>query len=242
MDLPGEQDRLIRTVAAANHRTVVVINAGSPVSMPWLDDVAAVLQIWFPGEELGEALADVLLGDAEPGGRLPVTIPLRLEDTPAFTHYPGTEGKAVYAEGLLIGYRWYSTKGIAAQFAFGHGLGYTTMDLADVEVTGTIADGVVVAATVRNTGERDGSEVVQVYVGAADGDDAAPVRTLQAFAKVNVPVHGEERVTIPLGARAFRRWDVDRHTWEIPPGDRQIWVGTSSEPTAGITCSRGGNI
>ena len=110
MALPGEQDELIRRVAAVNPRTVVVINAGSPVAMPWLDDVAAVLQVWFPGEEFGEALADVLLGVAEPGGRLPVTIPRRLADTPRSPIHPGRDGRALYGEGLLIGHRWYDAR------------------------------------------------------------------------------------------------------------------------------------
>ena len=114
MDLPGEQDELIRQVAAANPRTVVVINAGSPVTMPWIDDVAAVMQVWFPGEALGEAIADVLLGAEEPGGRLPMTVPERLEDTPAFEHHPGRDGRAVYAERRLIGYRWYDRRDVTA--------------------------------------------------------------------------------------------------------------------------------
>src|SRR6476469_8731380 len=138
MDLPGYQDELIRRVAAANPRTVVVSNAGSPVSMPWLDEVAAVLQVWFPGEALGDAVADVLLGDEEPGGRLPVTIPRALADTPAFDHHPGRDGRAVYAERRLIGYRWYDTRDIEPRFPFGHGLGYTTFELAAATVTGAI--------------------------------------------------------------------------------------------------------
>ncbi len=137
MELPGDQDELVRRVAAVNPRTVVVVNAGSPVSMPWLDDVAAVLQVWFPGEEFGEALADILLGVAEPGGRLPITIPKRLSDTPAFPYYPGEHGKAMYGEGLLIGHRWYDAQHIAPAFPFGHGLGYTTWAWGDSSVTGT---------------------------------------------------------------------------------------------------------
>ncbi|HAP75314.1 MAG TPA: glycosyl hydrolase, partial [Acidimicrobiaceae bacterium] len=127
--LPGLQDELIRRVAAVNPNTVVVINAGSPVSMPWLHEVAAVLQVWFPGEEMGEAIADVLTGVAEPGGRLPITFPKALDDTPAFAHYPGDGVRTRYAEGLLIGHRWYQAQGIEPLFSFGHGLGYTEWEL-----------------------------------------------------------------------------------------------------------------
>jgi beta-glucosidase len=231
MDLPGDQDRLISAVAAANPRTVVVINAGSPVSMPWVDEVAAVLQVWFPGEEFGEALADVLLGVAEPGGRLPVTIPRELADTPAHAHYPGVDGKAVYGEGLLIGHRWYDARGIAPRFAFGHGLGYTTMTIEDPSVSPVSSpdgEGLVVRATVRNTGQRDGSEVVQVYVDGPDGDPDAAPRTLAGFAKVQVPAGGAAAVEILLPAQAFRRWNTARHAWEVPSGARTIRVGRSS--------------
>ena len=114
------------------------LNAGSPVTMPWLDDVPAVLQLWFPGQEIGDALADVLTGDAEPGGRLPMTFPARLEDTPAFAHHPGTDGRAVYAEGLFIGHRWYDREGIEPLFPFGHGLGYTTFELGTAGVGGSV--------------------------------------------------------------------------------------------------------
>ena len=126
LTLPGDQDELVAAVVAANPNTVVVLNTGSPVTMPWLDDVPAVVQLWFPGQEIGDALADVLTGAAEPGGRLPVTFPRRIDDTPAFAHHPGTDGRAVYGEGLLIGHRWYDAHDIEPLFPFGFGLGYTT--------------------------------------------------------------------------------------------------------------------
>src|SRR6195952_1702546 len=150
MDLPGEQDELVARVAAANPNTVVIINAGSPVAMPWLDSVTAVMQIWFPGEELGEAVADILLGVVEPGGRLPVTMPRRLVDTPAYTHHPGRDGLAFCGEGLRIGSRWYDAQAVEPLFPFGHGLGYTTSELSAATVTGTIEGGVTVTVDVRN--------------------------------------------------------------------------------------------
>ncbi|MBI5089576.1 MAG: glycoside hydrolase family 3 C-terminal domain-containing protein, partial [Actinobacteria bacterium] len=154
MELPGRQDELIARVAAANPNTIVVINAGSPVTMPWLDAVPAVMQVWFPGEEIGNSIADVLVGDAEPGGRLPTTIPKALIDTPAAISHPGKNGLAPYDEGVLIGYRWYDARQIEPQFPFGHGLGYTTWELTGASVTGSIAGGVSVRVDVTNSGDR----------------------------------------------------------------------------------------
>ncbi len=228
MDLPGRQDELISRVAAASAKTVVVINAGSPVAMPWLDSVDAVVQIWFPGEELGDAVADVLLGEAEPGGRLPMTIPRQLADTPAYRHHPGRDGTAVYAEGPLIGYRWYDAQSIEPLFAFGHGLGYATFELGDAAVSGSIDVGVTVALRVANTSTRTGGTVVQCYVQPPVDRADRPVRTLQAFAKVELAAGDSRTVDLALPWRAFSTWDVDRHDWIVPSGDHRIWVGTSS--------------
>jgi beta-glucosidase len=239
MDLPGDQNELIRRVAAVNPRTVVVINAGSPVSMPWLDDVAAVMQVWFPGEEFGEALADMLLGDAEPGGRLPITIPHELEDTPAFKFHPGTNGKAVYGEGLLIGHRWYDAQGLEPAYPFGHGLGYTTWALGDVTVAGATDHGVVVEAAVRNTGDRAGSTVLQCYVEPAAPNRDRPVRTLRGFAKVTADAGCDTTVSIHLDPRAFSRWDPAAHGWVVEPGDHRIVLGWSSADLTQVGVSRG---
>ena len=130
LGLPGRQDELIDRVVEVCPRTVVVVNAGSPVAMPWAESVPAVLMAWFPGQEMGDSLVDILLGDVEPQGRLPITFPRRLEDTPAFEHHPGRNGIAAYRERRLVGYRWYDTVGREPLFAFGHGLGY-----ADVTIT-----------------------------------------------------------------------------------------------------------
>jgi beta-glucosidase len=228
MALPGEQDELIAQVAAANPNTVVVINAGSPVSMPWLHRVRAVMQVWFPGEEFGEALADVLLGAAEPGGRLPVTLPVRLDDTPAFLHHPGRDGKAVYAEGLSIGYRWYDARGIQPLFPFGHGLGYTTFTIEALSISGSIGEGVDVRAMVRNTGSRTGSQVVQCYVQPDGNGPERPLRTLQGFAKVTLEPGQQHEVEIWLPERCFAVWDVGAHDWVVPAGAYTVLVGESS--------------
>lgn len=229
MDLPGEQDELIRRVAAANPRTVVIVNAGSPVTMPWLDEVAAVMQIWFPGEALGDMMADVLFGDEEPGGRLPMTMPRRLDDTPAFAHHPGRDGRAEYAERRLIGYRWYDAREIEPLFPFGHGLGYTTFELGAASVSGTPDEGVRVSVPVTNTGDRRGSTVVQAYVGLPrSGDDDQPLRTLAAFTKVTMAPGATRTVELTLDRQAFATWDVDAHAWVVPAGEHAVAVGTSS--------------
>lgn len=233
MDLPGRQDELVARVAAANPNTVVVVNAGSPVSMPWVDDVAAVLQIWFPGAELGNAVADMLWGAAEPGGRLPVTVPRSLRDTPAYLSHPGDHGVTRYDEGLFIGYRWYDARQIEPQFPFGHGLGYTTWEFGPAAVEPADAehapvDGVTVRVPVANTGRREGATVVQCYVEAPRGGPRRPVRELRGFAKVFLPAGGATTAEMWLPERAFATWHPTRREWFVPAGDYVVWVGASS--------------
>lgn len=227
MDLPGDRAELVAAVVAANPRTIVVLNTGSPVLMPWLEDVPALLQLWFPGQEIGEALADVLLGDAEPGGRLPTTFPARVEDTPAFAHYPGTDGTAVYGEQLHIGYRWYDRHDLEPLFPFGFGLGYTSFTIEPADLRGTAGgDDASVTVEVTNTGDRAGSEVVQVYIEPPDGDPVRPLRHLGAFRRVELAAGASERETLELPPRAFASW-IDGG-WQIPPGRYVIHVGRSS--------------
>ena len=228
MDLPGAQDELVARVAAANPNTIVVVNAGSPVTMPWIDDVAAVLQLWFPGQEVGSTLADLLLGDVEPGGRLPVTFPRRLADTPAYLSHPGEGGVARYDEGLFIGYRWYDTREIEPLFPFGHGLGYTSWEYGPGTVSGDVESGVTVTVPVTNTGGRDGSTVVQCYVEPVTEGPRRPRRELRGFARVDAPAGGATEAVIWLPERAFAVWDVASHSWVVPPGAYRICVGGSS--------------
>ena len=230
MVLPGEQDALVAAVAAANPNTVVVLNTGSPVTMPWLDDVLAVLQLWFPGQEIGDALVDVLTGDVEPGGRLPTTFPKRLDDTPAFAHHPGTDGRAVYAEGLFIGHRWFEREGIEPLFPFGFGLGYTTFTCDTAAVAGGIEHGVTVDVGVTNTGERAGGEVVQVYVEPPPGDPARPLRHLAGFGRIELGPGEQGTVSVTLDRRAFASW-IDG-SWVVPTGEYTIHVGRSSADLA----------
>jgi beta-glucosidase len=229
MTMPGAQDELVRAVAAANPRTVVVVNAASPVSMPWADDVAAILQCWFAGEEWGNALADVLSGDVSPSGKLPTTLPVRIEDTPAFTNYPGEQGHVRYGEGVFVGYRWYDTRRIEPQFAFGHGLSYTTFELG--ELVWNVNPGEAsarVQVPVTNTGARRGAEVVQCYVGDLIARVARPPQELKAFAKVWLDPGETQTVTFDLDRRAFAFWDVERHDWTVERGEFELRIGASS--------------
>ena len=230
LELPGLQDELIRNVAAVNPRTIVVINAGSPVAMPWLDDVQAVLMAWFPGQEMGASLVDVLFGDVEPQGRLPVTFPRRLEDTPAFEHHPGRNGAAPYLERRLVGYRWYDTVGREPLFPFGHGLGYADVSIESARAT----DPFTVETELTNASGRDGVAVVQVYVHRAlhDGAGDEPAQRLVGFAKVDVPANGRATATVTLDPRTYMTWDVDSHAWIDMTGGFELRVGTSSRQIA----------
>jgi beta-glucosidase len=223
MALPAPQDELVRAVAAVNPYTVVVVNAASPVEMPWCDDVAAVLQAWFPGEEWGNALADVLSGDVSPSGKLPTTIPYRLADTPAYTNYPGERGEVRYGEGVFVGYRWYDARDIAPRFCFGHGLSYTTFELAE-----PVFDGSTLRVRVTNTGGVAGAEVVQCYVHDVETSVARPPHELKAFAKVTLDPGESKIVELALDERAFAFWDVAAHGWTVEPGEFELRIGTSS--------------
>jgi beta-glucosidase len=229
--LPGEQDLLIAEVAKVSKRTIVIVNAGSPVSMPWLDDVEAVIYAWFPGQEFGDALVDLLVGDVEPSGRLPVTLPRRLEDTPAFEHHPGRNGVAKYLEGRLIGYRWYDTIGREPLFPFGFGLGYADVKIIDASKSGT--HGVDVA--VRNESNRAGMQVVQVYAHRKDRDGLPsdePDQKLVGYARVKVAAKGTTMLHIDLDPDAYRMWDPEISAWAQWVGNVELRVGTSSRHIA----------
>ncbi|MEU1204688.1 glycoside hydrolase family 3 C-terminal domain-containing protein [Nocardia sp. NPDC005825] len=218
--LPGRQDELVAAVAAANPRTVVVVNSGSPVEMPWRDDVAAVLLTWFPGQEFGAALADVLTGAAEPGGRLPTTWPVTIADVPVLDTKPGPDNALPYSEGIHIGYRAWLKSGVAPAYPFGHGLGYTTWELAELTVSGRTA-----TVTVRNTGARAGRQVVQAYLSRADSAVDRPVRWLAGFAVIEAGAGESVSATIELPRRAFEHWTADG--WAVEPGSFTLHVGTS---------------
>jgi len=220
LELPGRQDELVRRVAAVNPRTIVVVNAGSPVLMPWADEVAAILLTWFPGQEAGHALADVLLGAAEPGGRLPTTWPRRPEDCPALDVTP-VEGRLHYAEDVLVGYRGWRAEPL---FPFGHGSGYTEWDYRSLSVEEG-AGGPVAVVTVANVGGRPGAEVVQVYVGPETPEPDRPVRWLAGFARAVADPGESVTVRVPLPARTLQVWTAEG--WRTRPGRYRVEAARS---------------
>jgi len=231
LDLPGRQVELIRAVAAAQPNTIVAVVAGAPVDLSWADAVPAVLWCWYPGQEGGRAVADVLLGDRDPGGRLPCTMPRRLEHTPAFLDTPPDPGVLHYQEGVFCGHRWYDARDIEPQFPFGHGLSYTTFAIGPPIVDRpelAPGDALTVLVEVANTGSRAGTEVVQLYV----GDDAASVRRapreLRAFAKVALDAGAATQVRLTLHPRDLAFWDAREACWRAEAGSFTLWTGRSS--------------
>ncbi|ARI54730.1 glycoside hydrolase family 3 protein [Streptomyces bacillaris] len=225
--LPGHQDALVRAVAAAHPRTVVVVNSGSPVELPWRDEVAAILLTWFPGQEAGHALADVLTGAEEPGGRLPTTWPAVLADAPVTATTP-TDGELPYTEGVFIGYRAWEKAGTVPAYAFGHGLGYTTWAYDTLTATpGTVT------VRVRNTGPRPGGDTVQIYLapepapGAAPDAPERPVRWLAGFARVTAAPGETVEVTVPVEPRAYQVWDEEAYGWTTVPGTYTVQAARS---------------
>ncbi|HEX2103711.1 MAG TPA: glycoside hydrolase family 3 C-terminal domain-containing protein [Solirubrobacteraceae bacterium] len=227
--LPGDQDELVRRVAGANPRTVVVVNSGGPVLLPWRDEAPAVLLTWFGGQEFGAALAAVLLGDAEPGGRLPTTWPGRQEDVPVLSTTP-EDGVLEYAEGLHVGYRAWAPADSAPAFAFGHGLGYTSWELTGLDAPPMAAAGepVVVRVGVRNAGARAGRHVVQAYLSRPDSAVERPVLWLAGFATLEAPPGSELQVDVRLEPRAFEHWDAAHGAWAVEPGPFELRVGPSA--------------
>jgi beta-glucosidase len=231
--LPPGQDELIRTMTAANERTVVVMTSGGAVDMTgWLDDVPALLQAWFPGQEGGTAIAEILMGDVNPSGRLPATFERRWEDNPAYDYYypqPGTP-RIVYEEGIFVGYRGFEHNGTMPLFPFGHGLSYTTFEYGELAVTPeTTVDGnVEVSFELTNTGDRAGAEVAQVYVADTHSEVPRPPKELKGFVKVSLAPGETRRVTVSLDRRSFAYYDVERGDWTVAPGEFEILVGRSS--------------
>lgn len=225
--LPGRQDALVAAVLAANPNTVVVLQTGGPVEMPWLADAPAVLQAWYPGQEAGNAIADVLFGDVEPSGRLAQTFPRRWADNPTHSQdreiYPGLNGHMRYEEGVFVGYRHYDRLGLDPMFAFGHGLGYTSFQMSDLTIGPSHA-----TVTLTNVGARDGATVVQVYVGAPGASVPRPIKELKGFAKVALKAGESRKVTVDLPPRAFAYFDQAAAGWRIEAGTYVISAGFSA--------------
>jgi beta-glucosidase len=240
--LPGRQDDLVAAVAAANPNTVVIVNSGGPVLLPWREQVPAVLLAWFPGQEAGDGLADVLFGASEPGGRMPTTWPQTPES--ALTTVP-TDGVLSYVEGLDVGHRGYLRSGVEPAYWFGHGLGYTDWTYESVACDAPQADGVRVRVRVRNTGRRAGSELVQVYLMRADSAVSRPVRWLAGFARVTADPREEVEAVIDIAPRAFQHWSTSSAQFMTEPGEFTVLVGRSVSdlPLGAITipCEENGS-
>ncbi|WP_082492363.1 glycoside hydrolase family 3 C-terminal domain-containing protein [Leifsonia sp. Root4] len=224
---PQGMNELVRRVTAANPRTVVVLVNGAPLELPWADDAAALLETYLGGEAGGPAIVDVLFGDAEPGGRLGESFPVAVADLPASANFPTTLTQVQYRENLYVGYRFHDSFGIAPRFAFGHGLGYTTIEFGPVTVSGAAPD-LTVSLELKNTGPRAGSEVVQLYVHASDSAVHRPEQELKAFTKVHLAAGETQTVSLTLDARSFAVYDVAASDWASEPGSYELRVGASS--------------
>lgn len=232
MELPGRQAELVERVAAACPRTVVVLNNGAPLAMkPWVDKVDAVVEAWFPGQECGNTVAAVLFGEMNPSGKLPVTLPVRLEDNPAFISYPGEFGKVHYSEGIFVGYRYYDMKLVEPLFPFGHGLSYTTFEYGNCRVNSAVlAEGqqLDVDIDVTNTGNRAGMETVQLYIRDVESTVLRPPQELKGFAKVCLEPGEKRTISFELDMRSFSFYDPESKSWVVEPGEFEVLVGSSS--------------
>jgi beta-glucosidase len=237
LQLPRNQDHLISAIAAANPKTIVVLDTGGPVLMPWLAQVRAVLEAWYPGQEDGNAIAAILYGDVNPSAKLPLTFPTSEKAVPtaSIQQYPGVNGISRYDEKLNVGYRWYDSTGTKPLFPFGYGMSYTAFTLSHLAVSpswlnmSARASGktVQVAVDVTNTGKREGAEVVQVYVGQPV-ENGEPPRQLRAFDRVELEAGETKHVRLVLDKRSFSIYDTVAHQWRSPQGTYAVMVGTSS--------------
>jgi beta-glucosidase len=248
ISLPGRQNAMVKAVAAANPNTVVVLNTGGPVLMPWLRSVKGVLEAWYPGQEDGAAIASVLFGEVDPGGHLPETFPTSLSAIPTASpaQFPGVAGRVDYSEGLDVGYRWYDVKNVTPLFPFGYGLSYTSFSFSDLTVTptsvvndvsgpdnpsGQAVKLVRVSARITNTGRAGGSDVVQLYVGdpAVAGE---PPRQLEGFQRVTLRPHQSQTVTFAITGHELSYFNTTANGWTLPNGNCQVYVGDSSALTS----------
>jgi beta-glucosidase len=237
LKLPGTQDQLIETVAGVNKKTIVVLDTGGPVLMPWIDKVAAVLEAWYSGQEDGNAIAEVLYGDFNPSAKSPLTFPRSADSIPTARQdqWPGVNGLSTYTEKLNVGYRWYDATDTKPLFPFGFGLSYTTFQLSNLVASPASIDStfgqsvgkVQIRLEVKNTGSRAGAEVVQAYV-AHPASNGEPPHQLCGFAKIQLKPGETKPATLTLSQRAFSMYDVPSHRWVTPEGVYEILVGTSS--------------
>ena len=231
MDLPPYSDELISRVCAANPKTVVVVQSGTPVTMPWISQCSGLLQAWYGGNETGNAIADVLFGEVNPSGKLPLSFPVRNEDNPAFLNYTSERGRTIYGEDIYIGYRFYEKTKKAVAFPFGHGLSYTTFDLKGLSVADT-GDNITISLSVSNLGSVDGATVVQIYVTQQNPSINRPPKELKGFTKVHLKAGKMEHVNVIISKKyAASFWDEDRDAWIMEEDKYDVLVGDSSANT-----------
>jgi beta-glucosidase len=232
LSLPFNQDQLIEAVAQANPHTIVVLNTGAPVLMPWVNQVQGIVEAWYPGQEDGNAIAAVLFGDVNPSGKLPMTFPVSDSQVPANTQaqYPGINDESAYSEGLDVGYRYYDANNLTPLFPFGYGLSYTNFAYSNLSISpnsGPFNGTVTVRATLKNTGSRAGADVAQLYV-SFPSSMGEPPKQLKGFQRVSLAAGQSQTVSFTLNASAFSYWDTTAHNWVVPQGTFQIAVGDSS--------------
>jgi beta-glucosidase len=233
LNLPPNQDELVKKVSEANKNTIVVLNTGAPVIIDeWVDNVPALLEMWYPGEEGGNAIADALLGNYNPSGRLPMTFPVKWEDCPAYSNYPGRNGQVLYSEGIFVGYRYFDKKGTKVLFPFGYGLSYSTFEYSNLEITPVVVrDEKIdfeVSFDLKNTSQREGAEVAQLYIKESAPAVERPVKELKGFKRVELKPGEALKVTFKLDKRSLAFYDVDKKDWTAKPGEFEILVGGSS--------------
>jgi beta-glucosidase len=228
LELPN-QDVLIRAVAKVNPRTIVVLNTGGPVLMkPWLKDAAAIVQAWYPGQEGGNAIADILLGNTNPSAKLPVSFIKSPDDSPAFKDYKDRSLKSPYPEGIFVGYRRLDKQGIHPLFPFGHGLSYTRFEYSNLRIDPVGEYEYAVSMDIKNSGKMKGAEVVQLYVKDVECRVERPEKELKGFSKVFLKPGEKKTVTIKLKKESFAFYDTNREQWVVEPGEFEIWLGRSS--------------
>ena len=230
LDLPSNQDELIEKVCNLNKNTVVVLNTGSPCEMPWVEEANSILQCWFPGQEFGNSLSDILFGEVNPCGKLPTTFPKKLSDTPAYSTYPGKDLQMDYEEGLYIGYRWYDREEIDPLFAFGHGLSYTTFDYSNLRAVPPKGTSSVAAfeLQITNLGSIAGKEIVQGYVKVPDSQIDRPVKELKKFEKVLLEPGESKKIIFELSERDLSFWSETNQSWQVEPAEYVFEVGASA--------------
>ena len=235
MRMPDCQNELIARVAAVQPNTVVVLHNGSPVEMPWADQVKGILEAYLGGQAVGAAVVDILFGKVNPSGKLPETFPCQLEDNPSYLYYSGEGDRVEYREGVFVGYRYYDKKKMAVRFPFGYGLSYTTFAYSEPKISAQRiqdTDTVTIRVDVTNTGDRAGKEVVQLYVSAPDSKVIRPVRELRGFDKIELAPGETKMVSFTLDKRAFAYWNTDIHDWYVESGKYLLQIGGSSRDIA----------